>query len=164
MVDSQAQVIVAAEVVQATNDKQQLAPMVEQVEAHPGRKPASVSADSGYFSKANVTAESVSGIDLHVATGRRMRGEKIEPASESPPASVSAREKMAAKLRTGAGQALYKMRKEIVEPVLGQIKQARGIWQFQLRGLAQVQAEWRLICLTHNLRKLHRSGWQPRAV
>ena len=163
-VDSQAQVIVAAEVVQASNNKQQLAPLVEQVEAHLGRKPTAVSADCGYFSEANVSAESVSGIDLHVATGRQKRGEKIEPASESPPESVAAREKMAAKLRTGAGQALYKMRKAIVEPVFGQTKEARGMRQFQLRGWAQVQAEWRLICLTHNLLQLHRSGWQPQAV
>jgi len=163
-VDSQAQVIVAAEVVQATNDKQQLAPMVEQVEANLGQKPATVSADSGYWSEANVTDERVQGVELYVATGRQRHGEPIKPVGESPPENVSAQQQMAAKLRAGAGQAVYKMRKAIVEPVFGQIKQARGVRRFQLRGLANVQAEWRLICLTHNVLKLYRSGWQPQAA
>ena len=159
-VDSKTQVIVAAEVVQAANDKHQLAPMVEQVEANVGEKPAAVSADSGYWSEANVTDERVQGVDLYVATGRQKHGEKIESASEPP----SETEKMFYKLRTEAGQALYKMRKAIVEPVFGQIKQGRGFRQFLLRGLTKVRAEWRLICLTHNLLKLFRSGWQPEAA
>lgn len=163
-VDSQAQVIVAAEVVQATNDKQQLVPIMEQMEANLGQKPAAVSADSGYWSEANVTDEVVQGVELYVATGRQKHGEKIEPVGESLRENVSAEQQMAAKLRTGAGQAVYKMRKAIVEPVFGQIKEARGVRRFQLRGLAQVQAEWRLICLTHNLLKLYRSGWQPQAA
>lgn len=163
-VDGEAQVIVAAEVVQATNDKQQLTPMVEQTEANVGQKPVAVSADSGYWSEANVTAESVNGIDLYVATGRTKDEEQTESASESPSKNVSVKEKMASKLRTGEGQAVYKMRKAIVEPVFGQMKQVRGIRQFSMRGLAKVQAEWRLICLTHNLLKLYRSGWQPQAA
>ena len=163
-VDSQAQVIVAAEVVQATNDKQQLVPLVEQAEANLGQKPAAVSADSGYWSEANVTAEGVAGIDLYVATGRKKDEEKNEPESESPPENVSAKEKMASKLRMGEGQAVYKMRKAIVEPVFGQMKEARGIRRFSMRGLAKVRAEWRLICLTHNLLKLYRSGWQPQGA
>lgn len=163
-VDSQAQVIVAAEVVQATNDKQQLAPMVEHVEANLGQKPAAVSADSGYWSEANVTDERVQGVELYVATGRQKHGEPIEAGGESSPENVSAEQQMAAKLRAGAGQAVYKMRKAIVEPVFGQIKEVRGIRRFQLRGLANVRAEWRLICLTHNLLKLYRSGWQPQAA
>jgi len=163
-VDSHAQVIVAAEVVQATNDKQQLVPLVEQAEANLGQKPAAVSADSGYWSEANVTAEGVAGIDLYVATGQKKGDEKSKPTSESPPENVSAKEKMASKLRTGEGQAVYKMRKAIVEPVFGQMKEARGIRRFSLRGLAKVRAEWRLICLTHNLLKLYRSGWQPQGA
>ena len=163
-VDSQAQVIVAAEVVQATNDKQQLVPMVEQMKANLGQKPAAISADSGYWSEANVTDECVQGVELYVATGRQKHGEPIESVGESPPENVSAERQMAAKLRAGAGQAVYKMRKAIVEPVFGQIKGARGVRRFQLRGLAQVQAEWRLLCLTHNLLKLYRSGWQPQAA
>jgi len=163
-VDSQAQVIVAAEVVQATNDKQQLVSMVDQVEGNLGQKPAAVSADSGYWSEAQVTDERVQGVDLYVATGRQKHSERIEAAGElmtENPENVSAQQQMAAKLRTGAGQAVDKMRKAIVEPVFGQIKQTRGVRGFQLRGLANVRAEWRLICLTHNLLKLYRSGWQP---
>lgn len=163
-VDDEAQVIVAAEVVQATNDKRQLTSMVGQTEANVGQKPVAVSADSGYWSEENVTDESVAGIDLYVATGRQKDDERNASGSESPVKNVSAKEKMASKLRTGEGQAVYKMRKAIVEPVFGQIKQVRGIRQFSMRGLAKVQAEWRLICLTHNLLKLYRSGWQPQAA
>jgi transposase len=163
-VDSEVQVIVAADLVQATNDKQQLAPMVKQTATNLGAKPAAVSADAGYWSEANVTDERVTGIDLYVATGRKKDDKKVEPVSESPPENVSEKEKMASKLRTGAGQAVYKMRKAIVEPVFGQIKEARGIRRFSMRGLGKVRAEWQLICLTHNLLKLHRSGWQPQGV
>jgi hypothetical protein len=101
---------------------------------------------------------------LYIATGRQKDGEKTESAGEASPENVSVKEKMASKLRTGAGQAVYKMRKAIVEPVFGQVKEARGIRRFSFRGLAQVRAEWRLICLTHNLLKLHRSGWQPQGA
>lgn len=163
-VDGEAQVIVAAAVVQATNDKQQLTPMVAQAEANLGQKPTAVSADSGYWSEANVTDESVTGMDLYVATGRQKDDEEIESTRESPPKNVSAKEKMASKLRTGEGQAVYKMRKAIVEPVFGQIKEVRGIRRFSMRGLAKVQAEWQLICLTHNLLKLYRSSWQPQGA
>ena len=163
-VDSHAQVIVAAEVVQATNDKQQLVPMVEQVAANVGQNPVAVSADSGYFSEASVTDERVGGIDLHVAVGREKDSEEVEPASELGSENVSAREAMASKLRTGAGQAVYKQRKAIVEPVFGQTKEGRGFRRFVLRGLAKARAEWRLICLTHNLLKLFRPGWQPQPV
>jgi len=161
-VDSEAQVIVAADLARATNDKQQLAPMVKQTATNVGAKPTAVSADAGYWSEANVTDDRVTGIDLYVATGRKKDDKKVEPVSESPPENVSEKEKMASKLRTGAGQAVYKMRKAIVEPVFGQIKEARGFRRFQLRSLAKVRAEWQLICLTHNLLKLYRSGWQPR--
>ena len=162
-VDSEAQVIVAAAVVQAANDTQQLVPMVEQMKANLGGPPTAISADAGYFSEANVTDERVGDIDLYIATGRRKHDENSESASESPPENVSEKEKMAAKLRTGAGQAVYKMRKAIVGPVFGQTKQGRGFRRFQLRSLAKVRAEWQLICLTHNLLKLYRSGWQPQA-
>lgn len=160
-VDSEAQVIVAADLVQATNDKQQLVPMVEQTATNVGAEPTAVSADAGYWGEANVTDERVAGIDLYVATGRKKDDKRVEPVSESPPENVSEKEKMASKLRTGAGQAVYKMRKAIVEPVFGQIKEARGIRRFSMRGFDKARAEWQLICLTHNLLKLYRLGWQP---
>ena len=73
-------------------------------------------------------------------------------------------EKMKQKLKTETGQAVYEMRKAIVEPVFGQIKAARSIRAFLLRGLDKVQAEWKLICATHNLLKLFRSGYRPQAA
>ena len=160
-VDSQAQVIVAAEITQAANDSQQLVPLIGQVAAHMGRKPEAVSADAGYWSEANVTDEGVTGIDLHIATGRQKHGVPIETATGPPPAEASAQEAMRHKLRTEAGQAIYKMRKAIVEPVFGQIKERRGFRRFSFRGIDNVCAEWKLICLTHNLLKLFRSGWVP---
>jgi hypothetical protein len=163
-VDSQAQVIVAAEITQAANDSQQLAPMIERVAANMGRKPEAVSADAGYWSEDNVTGEGVAGIDLHIATGRQKHGEAIETATGPPPAEASAQEAMRHKLRTEAGQALYKMRKAIVEPVFGQTKERRGFRRFSFRGKDNVCAEWKLICLTHNLLKLFRSGWVPAAA
>jgi hypothetical protein len=71
---------------------------------------------------------------------------------------------MAAKLQTPSGKKVYSKRKETVEPVFGQIKDARGIRRFLLRGLGSVQAEWSLICTTHNLLKLFRSGWTLQAA
>jgi len=159
-VDGEAQVIVAAEMTQETNDKQQLAPMLAQVEQNLGAKPEAVSADAGYASEAQLSDERVQGIDLHVATGRQKHGDPSATASEpSPPAEgASAMTQMRQKLKTEAGRAVYRMRKAIVEPVFGQIKERRGFRRFSLRGAAKVRAEWELICLTHNLLKLFRSG------
>jgi len=79
--------------------------------------------------------------------------------ASAPGASVA--EQMRHKLRTPEGQAIYRQRKAVVEPVFGQIKEARGFRRFLLRGLGKVQAEWQLICATHNLLKLFRSEWSP---
>jgi len=163
-VDSQAQVIVAAEITQATNDSQQLVPMAGQVAANMGRKPEAISADAGYWSEDNVTDKGVAGIDLHIATGRQKHGEAIETATGPPPEEASVQEAMRHKLRTGAGHAIYKMRKAIVEPVFGQTKERRGFRRFSFRGKDNVGAEWKLICLTHNLLKLFRSGWYPQTA
>ncbi len=163
-VDSQTQVIVAAEITQQTNDSQQLVPMIQQVVPNVGSKPIAVSADAGYWSAANVTDESVAGVDLHIATGRQRHGEKVETASGPPPEGASPREVMAHKLGTEAGRSIYKMRKAIVEPVFGQIKERRGFRRFSFRGVSKVGQEWKLICLTGNLLKLFRLGWSPQAV
>jgi transposase len=163
-VDSTVQVIVAAEVTQETNDRQQLLPMLEQVEENMGRKPDAVSADTGYWSEANATDESVAEIDLHIATGRMKHGEAIETVNGPPPEQATVKEKMRHKLRTEAGRSIYKMRKAIVEPVFGQIKERRGFRRFSLRGLENVRCEWKLVCLTSNLRKLFGSGWSPQAA
>jgi transposase len=163
-VDSQAQVIVAAEVTQQANDSQQLVPMIEQVEANVGRKPDAVSADAGYWSEANVTDERVAGVELYVATGRQKHGEKVELANGPPPEGASAQQAMQHKLRTEAGRSIYKMRKAIVEPVFGQTKERRGFRRFSFRGVGSVRLEWQLICLTGNLLKLFRSGWTPQTA
>ena len=158
-VDSASQVIVAAEVTQETNDKKQLLPMIARIAANLEQKPEKVSADTGYFSEANVTDELVKDVDLYVATGRDKHGGAVETSSDPPPADASPKEAMRHKLRTEAGRAVYKMRKAIVEPVFGQIKEQRGFRRFSLRGKENVSREWKLVCATSNLLKLFRAGW-----
>jgi transposase len=161
-VDSQAQVIVAAQVTQQANDKQQVKPLVELMKVNlRGRTPEELSADTGYYSEENVDYLEGQKIEPYVPPSRPKQeassGEPLEPISATAPT----RERMTAKLRTPAGKKVYSKRKETVEPVFGQIKEARGIRRFLLRGLGSVQAEWSLICATHNLLKLFRSGWNP---
>jgi transposase len=158
-VDSASQVIVAAEVTQETNDKKQLLPMIAQIATNLERKSEKVSADTGYFSEANMTDESVEDIDLYVATGRDKHSDVAETSSDPPPADASPKEAMRGKLRSEAGRAVYKMRKAIVEPVFGQIKEQRGFRRFSLRGKLNVSREWKLVCAVSNLLKLFRAGW-----
>ena len=160
-VDSKAQVIVAAAVTQQPNDKQQLVPMVEEVEAMTGQQPQQVTAAAGYFSEKSVTDPRLEGIDLLVAPDRQKHGEEAPCATGPPSSDLPVTQPMRQKLRTPEAQAVYRMRKAIVEPVFGQIKECRGFRRFLLRGLSQVQAEWQMICTTHNLLKLFHSGWQP---
>ena len=157
-VDSASQVIVAAEVTQETNDKKQLLPMIAQVAANLEQTPEKVSADTGYFSEANVTDESVKDVDLYIATGRDKHGVAVETGSDPPPAGASPKEAMREKLRAEAGRAVYKMRKAIVEPVFGQIKEQRGFRRFSLRGKENVSREWKLVCAVSNLLKLFRAS------
>jgi hypothetical protein len=105
---------------------------------------------------------------LYVAIGKQKHGEQEPHAVPEPgdltvprPETDSVKEKMKQRLKTQAGRDLYKMRKAIVEPVFGQIKAARGIRSFLLRGFAKASVEWKLICATHNLLKLFRSGYRP---
>jgi len=160
-VDQESQIVVAATVTQEPNDKQQVEPLIGELESNLGEEnlPGKASADSGYFSEANVNYLQSKGIDPYIATGRQKHG---EPAPAAPrgriPANLSTRERMARKLRTKKGKAIYKERKQIVEPFFGQTKSARGFRQFLLRGLENVGAEWSLLAMTHNLLKLFRSG------
>lgn len=167
-VDSEAQIIVAAEVTQQTNDKQQLAPMLEQVERNTGTKPQAATADAGYFSENQLNDERVKDIALYVATGRQKHGQPetadAVPLEEPSGEAASRLEQMKQRLKTEVGRALYKMRKAIVEPVFGQIKERRGFRRFGFRGVEKVRAEWKLICLTHNLLKLFRAGWRRPAT
>jgi transposase len=158
-VDGEAQIIVAADITQETNDSQQLAAMLEQVQKNTGSKPIASSADAGYWSTEQVTDKRIEGVDLHVATNRDQHGTCNEPVSSIEAVkSASVREQMKQKLQSDAGRAIYKMRKAIVEPVFGQIKECRRFRRFSFRGIENVRAEWSLVCLTHNILKLFRSG------
>ena len=161
VVDAGAQVIVASAVTQEPNDKKQLVPMLEKVKENLGEMPQKVSADAGYFSEANITDEKLGGVDLYVPPNREKHGAKPEEVSGPAPEGASVDEKMRHKLKTAEGRNVYKMRKAIVEPVFGQIKEARGFRRFSFRGLSNVAAEWDFICLTHNLLKLFRANWSP---
>lgn len=159
--DVHAQIIVGTHVTQETNDKQQVQPVIEDVKKRTGQTPKKASLDAGYYSDDNVAYLESEGIDGYVATGRQKHGETIPPAPRGRiPQQATTKEKMARKLRTVKGRATYSKRKQIVEPVFGQTKEARGFRRFSLRGLANVSCEWDLISLTHNLLKLFRSGYQ----
>ena len=164
VVDRHAQVIVVAAVTQDANDKKQLVPMLKGVKVPRGSPPPQATADTGYFSEQNVTDAQLQGIDLFVAPDRQKHGEKRPTTTGPPPPEASVTEQMRHKLRTAEGQAVYRLRKAVVEPVFGQIKEARGFRRFLLRGWAKVQAEWQMICATHNLLKLFRSGWSPQSA
>lgn len=165
VVDRQNQVILTAQVTQQANDKQQVKPLIEQMKVNlEGRTPQELSADAGYFSEDNVTYLEDQKIEPYVATGRQKRGAPPALPVEALAGGATIRERMAAKLQTPTGKRVYSYRKETVEPVFGQIKEARGIRRFLFRGLDSVQAEWSLICATHNLLKLFRSGWTPQAA
>jgi len=156
-VDADSQVIVAADVTQEANDKKQVEPVIEQVKSNTGEKPKRASADSGYFSEANAEYLDGEGIDAYVATGRQKHSDPTPPAPRGRiPKNATPKQRMARKLRTKKGRETYSKRKSSVEPVFGQIKDGRGIRRFLLRGIEAVRAEWRLICLTHNLLKLFR--------
>lgn len=155
-VDATSQVIVAQHVTPSAADAQQLQPAVAAIVETFGEAPAVVLADAGYFSEANIAAMTEQGIEPLIATGRRTHDEPIPPAPRGrPPKDLSARDRMARTLRTIRGRTLYAQRKYIVEPVFGQIKQARGFRQFLLRGAQKVGREWALICTAHNVLKLH---------
>jgi len=162
-VDSANQIIVAAGVTQECNDKQQVEPMIERMRANLGGLcPRRMTMDNGYYSDDNVAFLRGAGIDAYIATGRRKHGEAPLPAPRGRiPKGLTETERMARKLRTIKGRCIYARRKEIAEPVIGQIKEARGFRRFLLRGFGKVNAEWLIICLTHNLLKLFRWSWQP---
>jgi len=167
-IDAEAQIIVAQAVTQDANDKRQLVPMTDAIETNLGRKPEQLSADSGYCSDANIEALETRGIDGYIATGRAKDAAAstaeasvtappagASPAASPEPASAPTRvEAMREKIRAGGHDSPYRLRKQLPEPVFGQIKQARGFRQFLLRGLENVQAEWSLVCAAHNLLKL----------
>jgi transposase len=159
-VDCDSQVIVAADVTQQANDKQQLVPMLEQIEENLGEIPDRVLADPGYFSEENAQSVVRGFMEPFIPRERSKHTDAAEPSPRGRiPQDMSLVDRMLRKLKTKAGKAIYSKRKESVEPVFGQIKQARGIRGFLLRGLEKVKGEWNLICLTHNILKLWRHLW-----
>ena len=158
-VDDKAQIIVAAEVTQQPVDRQQMAPMIQSLGKNTnGQMPAKLSADNGYYSEANCQRLQAAGIDPFIATGRVSHNQPTAPVPRGRiPKSANKTQRMARKLKTIKGRQIYSQRKHIVEPVFGQIKEIRGFRRFSFRGLQKVEAEWSLICLTHNLLKLFRA-------
>jgi transposase len=151
------QFIVGQAVTQETNDKKQLLPMVTVIAQQSGDIPTQLLADAGYCSDANLTAIADTTIDAYISTRKQTHGERPGPCPRGPlPQPATIIDRMSRKLHTKTGAAVYAARKGIVEPVMGQIKQARGFRQFLLRGFKKVQGEWSLVCTTHNILKLYR--------
>jgi len=151
------QLIVGHAVTQETNDKKQLMPMITAMAQQSGATPTQLLADAGYCSDANVAAVGATTIDAYISTRKAKHGERPGPCPRGPlPPTATLVDRMSRKLHTKAGAAVYAARKGMVEPVFGQIKQARGFRQFLLRGFEKVQGEWSLVCTTHNILKLHR--------
>ena len=153
--------IVGQKVTEANNDKQQLIPMVELIEQQSGQRPEAILADNGYCSEENLEhLESADQperkIDGFIATGKQKHGEHRLPAKRGPlPQGATRVDRMKRKLQTKVGKAVYAARKCVVEPVFGQMKQARGFRQFLLRGKDKVKGEWALLCLTHNILRFY---------
>jgi len=148
-VDEHARIIVAAELGNNAADVGQLVPMLEAVKANTGKAPEQALADAGYRSEDNLKALANSGTELVVAMGREGKRSAEVDAQKNPHTAA-----MAAKLQTEAGKAAYRKRKWIAEPPNGWIKSVLGFRQFSLRGLHRVQAEFKLVCLALNLRRM----------
>jgi hypothetical protein len=153
--------IVGQLVTQAANDKEQLQPMVEAIQQQSRQRPEGILADSGYCSEENLKGlesadQPEKKIEGFIAAGKQKHGEFRPPCKRGPlPKGATRVDRMRRKLQTKAGKAVYAARKCVVEPVFGQIKQARGFRQFVLRGIRKVRGEWALVCLTHNILRLH---------
>ena len=151
--------VVAADVAQAPNDKQQVEPMVDTLSALPADlgRPDRLLADSGYFSSANVEACGDAGIEPLIAMGRQVHypplGERLAQAPV-PPSDPTPVEAMAHRLTTPDGKKLYALRKQTVEPVFGIIKSVLGFRQFSMRGLDKVRGEWTLVTMAWNLKRM----------
>jgi transposase len=152
-VDAEAQIIVAHSLTHSTSDQDQLVPLIDGIEANLGRKPREASADAGYCSEVNLAALAARDVSPYIATGRAKRPAEGERNITGPLTKA-----MRDKLRRARWRSRYRLRKQVVEPVFGQIKQARGFRQFLLRGIEKVKAEWALICTAHNLTKLARGA------
>lgn len=165
LVDSEAQVIVAAELSAEAPDARQLAPALDQLDenlqAIGAELPndAALLGDAGYFSEDNIATTTARGLDPHIATGRFKHSEPPPPAPRGRiPKSATPKQRMARKLATKKGRAAYARRKTIVEPVFGQMQTVQNARQLLLRGEQAARGQWRFNCAIHNLLKLHRAG------
>jgi len=157
-VDGDHQIIVAVGVSNQASDQHHFVPMLERIVANTGQLPANMIADAGYCSTSNIEASEQRGLDAYLSTSRQEHGKRPRPSRGPAPRDLDARGRMDRKLRSKAGQAIYALRKIIAEPVFGQIKGARGLDRFLLRGLEKVDGEWTLMAITHNIGKLHRAA------
>src|SRR6266702_4666778 len=152
-VDGAHQIIVAHTLTNSPSDQAQLAPLLDAIKANLGKNPDEASADAGYCSQANLRTLSRRRIEGYVATGRQKHGTNAATTKRKlKSGTLIAR--MSTKLKRAGYRSRYRLRKQIVEPVFGQIKQARGFRQFLLRSIDKVKAEWAMICTAHNLAKL----------
>jgi transposase len=157
--DSHAQVIVAAEVTQQVNDKQQLVPMTKAIQESTGGRPEAIIADTGYWDTISLHDPALKGIEVLVAPDSKpqLSGASLPRHAPNNAEALRMREALA----TESGKARYSLRKMVIEPVFGQIKEARGIRRFRFRGFERVSCEWKMICATHNLLKLFRHRNPP---
>ncbi len=165
-VEHDSRLIVANGVSDHPNDKQEALPTLDAVPSEIG-KPKSANLDNGYFSQENINGILARGVEPYIATGREPHHKGwhafFAQQPDKPAADASAKEKpvlstaegMAYKLRTDIGNAIYRLRKSTVEPVIGIIKEVLGFRQFSLRGLAAVRGEWSLVCIGYNLKRMH---------
>jgi hypothetical protein len=162
-VTNEHQIILAADVTDQANDARQMVPMVDQARANldaAGVMEAIKAAlgDAGYYSEANTTGLEQRGIEAYLATERLRHHEKVASAPRGRiPKGLSAKQRMARKLRTKKGREMYAKRKGMIEPIFGQLKQVLGFRQFSMRGLASMRGEWRLMATVHSLLKLWRN-------
>ncbi len=152
-VDSKHQIIVAQQLTNAPNDKKLLDPMVSEIQKNVGRNPGELSADAGYCSEENLKKMNQRHVHVYVATGRQVHGRSSATGGAGAKTGRRVRA-MTMKLKRAGHRSRYRLRKQVVEPVFGQIKHARGFRQFLMRGIAKVSGEWSLICTAHNLLKL----------
>ena len=151
-VDSTGQVIVAQHVTDSASDRRQLMPLVKSIKENVGRQARELSADGDYCSEDNLKALSRRHIRGYVSTGRHYHSE--EKGKRTPPKPGTRARQMWQRIRQGGYRSRYRLRKQLAEPVFGQVKMARQFRQFLRRGLRNVSAEWSLICTAHNLLKL----------
>jgi len=161
VVDEEHQIIVAHAVTNQAPDVEHLVPMLAQTVANCGAKPENLLGDAGYFSEANVCEVQKYRVEPFIPPRRQKHSEEPKPVLGRPPDNLGIKERMVRKLATKTGRGIYALRKKIVEPVFGQIKEARGLRRFLLRGLKKVRGEWALITLTHNLLKIYRAQLRP---